>query len=108
MQIHVDSNAQTIKLWQEKYINKLVQKFNVIDKKVQVPMPYDKRLEPTTDADERADAELYRSKLGSIRRALLYIGLFQGGRGCSSAMKMATVLVVLSCLVPKASVITSE
>jgi hypothetical protein len=69
MQIHVDSNAQTIKLWQEKYINKLVQKFNVIDKKVQVPMPYDKRLEPTTDADERADAELYRSKLGSIMYA---------------------------------------
>ena len=43
-----------------------------------------------------------------FRRALLYIGLFQGGRGWSSAMKMAKVLVVLSCLVPKASVITSE
>jgi hypothetical protein len=69
MQICIDNSSKSIKLWQEKYIDKLAQKFNVTYKKMQVPMPYDKRLEPTTDNDEKTDAELYRSKLGSIMYA---------------------------------------
>jgi hypothetical protein len=69
MQIHVDHKNNKIKLWQEKYIEKMCQRYNVVSKKTQVPMPYDQRLEPTTELDKKADAELFRSKLGSMMYA---------------------------------------
>jgi hypothetical protein len=69
MEIKYDHHAQSIKVWQEKYITKMAQRYGIKYKKVLVPMPYDKRLVPREEGEAAADESLFRSKVGAIQYA---------------------------------------
>ena len=58
----------TLKISHEKYLTKAGIKYGITDdtKHASVPLSYDKRLEPCTDDDERCDATLYKSIVGTM------------------------------------------
>ena len=72
MQISYDRKNKKIKLWQEKYIKKMAERYNITlsAKPPRTPMDYNKKLEPTQDGDELFDPTLYRSYVGAIQYAV--------------------------------------
>ena len=68
MQIHYDHENKSIKIYQEKYIQKTAERFDIqpTDKPPKTPLPYDKRLEPTQEGDELVDPTLFHAICGSI------------------------------------------
>ena len=68
LQIELTSDNKSIKIHHEKYLSKAAVRFNVSTdtSKVTVPLPYDKRLEPSTEQDQRCDATEYRSLVATM------------------------------------------
>ena len=69
MEIDFDESAGTLKIHHSKYLAKAAARYGITQhtKRASVPMLYDKRLEPAADEDERCDAQLYRSVLGTMQ-----------------------------------------
>ena len=68
MQIHYDHKNKSMKIYQEKYIQKIAECFNILPTTnlPKTPLPYDKWLELTQDDDELVDPTLFREICGSI------------------------------------------
>ena len=68
MQVHYDHEHKSIKIYQEKYIQKIAERFDIhpTANPPKTPLPYDKRLEPTREGDELVDPTLYHAICGSI------------------------------------------
>ena len=68
MQIHYDHKNKSIKIYQEKYIQKIAECFNIqlTANPPKTPLLYDKQLEPMQEGDKLIDPTLFCAICGSI------------------------------------------
>ena len=70
MQITRDRKAGTLKIFQEKYIEKMAERYQVglpTGSRAPTPLPHTAKLDPAADDEERCDPSLFRSICGALQ-----------------------------------------